>query len=205
MKNINPLGFFDEHFLLDRLTKLNDPLVKPEAYIDWRLFLPILDMGPHAVRGAHGGCCTGVCRGVGFRSINDGGIDNHHRLRRDDLQHLRHPRPVRTPTESGKNPSRPESRPSKRKERRTPEDLPKQPESPDGQENEQEPQHQRWGDLLHAEDFKGELLQVLEDRGIKPFAPCSPCVQVLDIMLYFAYIILVSLAVGLFLSSKTVP
>ena len=30
MKNINPLGLFDEHFLLERLTKLKDPLVKLE-------------------------------------------------------------------------------------------------------------------------------------------------------------------------------
>ena len=42
MKNINPLGMFDEHFLLEKLTKLNDPLVKLEAHIDWKIFEPIL-------------------------------------------------------------------------------------------------------------------------------------------------------------------
>ena len=42
MKNINPLGLFDEHLLLERLTKLKDPLVKLEAYIDWNIFAPIL-------------------------------------------------------------------------------------------------------------------------------------------------------------------
>lgn len=26
MKNVNPLGLFDEHFRLERLTQLNDPL-----------------------------------------------------------------------------------------------------------------------------------------------------------------------------------
>jgi transposase, IS5 family len=42
MKNINPLGLFDEHLLLERLTKLKDPLVKLEMHIDWQLFVPIL-------------------------------------------------------------------------------------------------------------------------------------------------------------------
>jgi len=33
MKNINPLDTFDEHFLLEKLTKLNDHLVKLVAHI----------------------------------------------------------------------------------------------------------------------------------------------------------------------------
>ncbi|WP_242664383.1 IS5 family transposase [Chlorobium sp. N1] len=44
MKNINPLGLFDEHFLLERLTKLKDPLVKLESYINWNIFTPVLDV-----------------------------------------------------------------------------------------------------------------------------------------------------------------
>ena len=44
MKNINPLGLFDEYLLLERLTKLKDPLVKLEAHIDWQLFVPILEV-----------------------------------------------------------------------------------------------------------------------------------------------------------------
>jgi hypothetical protein len=44
MKNIIPLGFFDEHFLLERLTKLKDPLVKLQAHIDWAIFLPVLEI-----------------------------------------------------------------------------------------------------------------------------------------------------------------
>ena len=44
MKNINPLGLFDEHFLLEKLTKLKDPLVKLEAHIQWEIFAPILDI-----------------------------------------------------------------------------------------------------------------------------------------------------------------
>jgi len=44
MKNINPLGMFDEHHLLEKLTKLKDPLVKLEAHIDWKIFSPILDV-----------------------------------------------------------------------------------------------------------------------------------------------------------------
>lgn len=44
MKTINPLGFFDEHFLLERLTKLKDPLVKLNDHIDWKIFALILDV-----------------------------------------------------------------------------------------------------------------------------------------------------------------
>ncbi len=44
MKNINPFGLFDEHFLLERLTKLKDPLVKLEEHIDWDIFVPVLDV-----------------------------------------------------------------------------------------------------------------------------------------------------------------
>jgi len=42
MKNINPLGLFEEHFLLERLTRLNDPLIKLNRYIDWNMFSPVL-------------------------------------------------------------------------------------------------------------------------------------------------------------------
>jgi transposase, IS5 family len=42
MKNVNPFGLFDEHFLLERLTKLNDPLVKLNKHIDWNIFVPVL-------------------------------------------------------------------------------------------------------------------------------------------------------------------
>lgn len=38
MKNINPLGLFDDHFLLEKLTKLGDPLQKLDEYIDWAIF-----------------------------------------------------------------------------------------------------------------------------------------------------------------------
>lgn len=38
MKNINPLGLFDDHFLLEALRKLGDPLQKLNRYIDWRIF-----------------------------------------------------------------------------------------------------------------------------------------------------------------------
>jgi IS5 family transposase len=43
MKNINPLGLFDDHFLLERLTKLNDPLIKLNRHIDWNIFVPVLN------------------------------------------------------------------------------------------------------------------------------------------------------------------
>jgi IS5 family transposase len=38
MKNINSLGLFDDHFLMEKLTKLGDPLQKLSEYIDWRIF-----------------------------------------------------------------------------------------------------------------------------------------------------------------------
>ena len=38
MKNINPLGLFDDHFLLEALNKLGDPLQKLNKYIDWKIF-----------------------------------------------------------------------------------------------------------------------------------------------------------------------
>ena len=38
MKNINPLGLFDEHIIMEKLTKLSDPLQKLNDYIDWKIF-----------------------------------------------------------------------------------------------------------------------------------------------------------------------
>ena len=38
MKNINPLGLFDDHFLMEKLTKLGDPLQKLSDFIDWGIF-----------------------------------------------------------------------------------------------------------------------------------------------------------------------
>jgi IS5 family transposase len=38
MKNINPLGLFDDHFLMEKLTKLGDPLQKLSDFIDWSIF-----------------------------------------------------------------------------------------------------------------------------------------------------------------------
>ena len=38
MKNINSLGLFDDHFLMEKLTKLGDPLKKLNDYIDWMIF-----------------------------------------------------------------------------------------------------------------------------------------------------------------------
>ena len=38
MKNINPLGLFDDHFLLETLSKLGDPLQRLNKYINWNIF-----------------------------------------------------------------------------------------------------------------------------------------------------------------------
>ncbi len=37
MKNINPLGLFDDHFLLEKLTKLGDSLKKLNESIAWKI------------------------------------------------------------------------------------------------------------------------------------------------------------------------
>jgi len=57
-----------------------------------------------------------------------------------------------------------------REEGRTTENLSRRPESPDGQEDEQEPQHQRRRDLQHPEDFTGDVLPVFEGRGVIDYA-----------------------------------
>lgn len=38
MKNINPIGLFDDHYLLKQLSKLGDPLERLDKYIDWKIF-----------------------------------------------------------------------------------------------------------------------------------------------------------------------
>ena len=38
MKNINDLGLFDDHFLMEKLTKLGDPLRKLDKFIKWKIF-----------------------------------------------------------------------------------------------------------------------------------------------------------------------
>jgi hypothetical protein len=43
MKNINSLGLFDDHFLMEKLTKLGDPLQKLNDYIDWTIFKTPID------------------------------------------------------------------------------------------------------------------------------------------------------------------
>ena len=43
MKNINPLGLFGDNFLLEKLSKLGDHLEKPNKYIDWKIFEPLLE------------------------------------------------------------------------------------------------------------------------------------------------------------------
>jgi transposase len=43
MKNINPVGLFDDHFLMEKLTKLGDPLHKLSNYINWDIFKAPLD------------------------------------------------------------------------------------------------------------------------------------------------------------------
>ncbi len=40
MKNINLPGLFDDHFLMEKLTKLSDPLQKLSEFIDWKIFDP---------------------------------------------------------------------------------------------------------------------------------------------------------------------
>ncbi len=43
MNKIIPPRVFDEHFMLEKLTNLHNPLVKLDKHIDWHIFSPILD------------------------------------------------------------------------------------------------------------------------------------------------------------------
>jgi len=43
MKNVNPLSLFDDHWTMEKLTKLGDPLYKLDKHIDWRVFEDILN------------------------------------------------------------------------------------------------------------------------------------------------------------------
>lgn len=43
MKNINPLGLFDDHFLTEKLRKLGNPLYKLDKYIDWKIFEEVVN------------------------------------------------------------------------------------------------------------------------------------------------------------------
>ena len=43
MHNINQYGLFDEHFLLEKLSKLGDPLQKLNNFIDWGIFKNTID------------------------------------------------------------------------------------------------------------------------------------------------------------------
>ncbi len=38
MKNINDLGLFVDYFLMEKLTKLGDPLRKLDKFIDWEIY-----------------------------------------------------------------------------------------------------------------------------------------------------------------------
>jgi IS5 family transposase len=56
MKNINPLGLFDDHFLVEKLTKLGDPLEKLSEYIDWTVFrVPLNEAFSNESKGASRG------------------------------------------------------------------------------------------------------------------------------------------------------
>jgi len=51
IKNINPLGLFDNHFLFEKLTKLGYQLQKPVDYNDWKVFeSPISEASKDEVR-----------------------------------------------------------------------------------------------------------------------------------------------------------
>ncbi len=43
MKNINPIGLFDDHFVIEKLSKLGNPLQKLDNYIDWKVFEPTVN------------------------------------------------------------------------------------------------------------------------------------------------------------------
>lgn len=57
MKNINPLGLFDDYFLTQKLSKLGNPLERLDRYIDWRIFEETVNqsIGNKSEKGKKGG------------------------------------------------------------------------------------------------------------------------------------------------------
>lgn len=57
MKNINPLGLFDDYFLTQKLSKLGNPLERLDRYIDWRIFEETVNqsIGNQSGKGKKGG------------------------------------------------------------------------------------------------------------------------------------------------------
>jgi len=66
MKNVNPLGLFDDHFLMGKLTKLGGPLQRLNDYIDWNIFAAPLDkaFNEEAKDRAKGGRPSYMTRGL---------------------------------------------------------------------------------------------------------------------------------------------
>lgn len=55
MKNINTPGLFDDHFMMDKLTKLGDPLQRLNNYINWEVFRATLEKAFEAEPKGNGG------------------------------------------------------------------------------------------------------------------------------------------------------
>jgi IS5 family transposase len=70
MKNINPLGLFDDEFLFDKLTKLGDPLAKLNEYINWEIFrLPIYQVFEDEYREKEKGGRPPFCKLMLFKAL----------------------------------------------------------------------------------------------------------------------------------------
>ena len=71
MKNINPLWLFDDHFLLEKLTKLGDPLKKLNEFIDWKIFeSPINEAFKNEDRDLLRGGCPPFNRLILFKALD---------------------------------------------------------------------------------------------------------------------------------------
>ena len=85
MKNINPFGLFDEHFLLEKLSKLGDPLQKLNNIIDWKIFeIPINEALANKTKDPSKGGRTPFNRLMLFKGLI---IQSTYRLSDDQLEY----------------------------------------------------------------------------------------------------------------------
>ena len=85
MKNINPFGLFDEQFLLEKLSKLGDPLQKLNNIIDWEIFkIPINEALANKTKDPSKGGRTPFNKSMLFKGLI---IQSTYRLSDDQLEY----------------------------------------------------------------------------------------------------------------------
>jgi transposase, IS5 family len=85
MKNINPLGLFDDHFQLDKLTKLGDPLIVLNNHVAWKVFEDKLnEIFPYSEKGRSKGGRPAFNRLMMFKAFV---LQSYYNLSDDQLEY----------------------------------------------------------------------------------------------------------------------